>query len=228
MRSSDGSCPISNVLVTYVGGLFWDGRANSLSDQAKGLELFNGKANCAACHPSTVMGTEPGPLFTDFTYDNVGIPKNDKNPFLNLPKDLNLDGTGFVDHGLATTIAGIDPARAKAQDGKFKVPTLRNIDLTAPYSHNGFFPTLKEIVHFYNARDLNNSPWPAAEIPGTVNHDELGDLQLSGDDEDAIIAFLKTLTDGYRSPPNQTSRGAESSHFLPRSSLGMRAVLLPH
>ena len=76
---------------------------------------------------------------------------------------------------------------------KFRVPTLRNIALTAPYGHNGYFKTLEEIVHFYNVRDVED--FPPAEYPETVNKDELGNLGLSQEEETAIVAFLRTLTD---------------------------------
>ena len=82
-----------------------------------------------------------------------------------------------------------------AEYGKFRVPTLRNIALTAPFGHNGYFKTLEEIVHFYNVRDVEE--FAPAEYAGTVNTDELGNLGLSPEDEAAIVAFLKTLTDGY-------------------------------
>ena len=80
--------------------------------------------------------------------------------------------------------------------------TLRNIATTKPYAHNGYFKTLKEITHFYNTRDVpgalkKGQDWPAPEVPETVNADELGNLGLSDEDEDALVKFMKTLTDGY-------------------------------
>ena len=63
------------------------------------------------------------------------------------------------------------------------------------YGHNGVFKTLKEIVHFYNTRDVG--AWPQPEVPANVNTDELGNLGLTPAEEDAIVAFLKTLSDGY-------------------------------
>lgn len=173
------------------------GKVKLTAQEARGLALYNGKANCFACHPSTIQGNEPGPLFTDFTYDNIGIPKNWSNPFLYLPRDLNPDGLNFVDYGLANTVAEFDPSGAGAQVGRFKVPTLRNLDRTAPYGHNGYFQTIKQIVHFYNTRDVKSAHWPAAEIPSTVNHDELGNLSMSDQEENDLVAFLKTLTDGF-------------------------------
>jgi cytochrome c peroxidase len=87
--------------------------------------------------------------------------------------------------------------------------SLRNIAVTAPYGHNGVFATLEDIVHFYNTRDTlgvvadNNDPgfavtgWPAPEVAENVNTDELGDLGLTEEEETALVAFLKTFTDGY-------------------------------
>jgi cytochrome c peroxidase len=75
--------------------------------------------------------------------------------------------------------------------------TVRNIELTAPYAHNGFFTTLKDIVHFYNTRDVSGAGWDPAEYPDTVNSDELGNLGLSDKDEDALVEFMKALSDGY-------------------------------
>lgn len=92
--------------------------------------------------------------------------------------------------GLGSTLKDI------AEAGKFRVPTLRNITLTAPYGHNGYFNTLEEIIHFYNVRDVEEYPQP--EFAATVNKDELGNLGLTPEEEAAIIAFLSTLTDGYR------------------------------
>ena len=80
--------------------------------------------------------------------------------------------------------------------------TLRNIDLTAPYAHNGYFKGLKEITHFYSTRDVPGSlekgaDWPPPEYPATINRDELGNLGLSDNDENALVKFMKTLSDGW-------------------------------
>ena len=123
------------------------------------------------------------PLFTDFTYDNLGIPTNWRVYKLagGAPPDLGLGGRDDIN----------DPA----EYGKFKVPTLRNVAHTAPYGHNGFFPTLKEIVNFYNTRDVIGAGWDAPEVPQNVNGDELGNLELNRKEEWAIVAFMQSLTD---------------------------------
>ena len=168
------------------------GDARLTPEERWGLALFDDpdKGNCAACHPSALAEDGASPQFTDFTYDNIGIPKNPNNPFYTLPSELNPEGASFVDRGLGTTVGDA------AEDGKFRVSSLRNVALTAPYGHNGFFPDLRSVVQFYNTRDV--AAWPAAEVPETMNTEELGNLGLSEPEVDAIVAFLRTLTDGYR------------------------------
>lgn len=179
--------PFSSKYDAYLAG---EARLNR--QERLGLALFNDplKGNCAACHPSAVSEDGAPPQFTDFTYDNIGVPKNPNNPFYALSPELNPDGASFIDRGLGVTVD--DPA----EDGKFRVSSLRNVALTAPYAHNGFFPDLRSTVQFYNTRDV--APWPAAELPDTMNREELGDLKLSDAEVDAIVAFLNTLTDGFR------------------------------
>ena len=93
--------------------------------------------------------------------------------------------------------------------GKHKVPTLRNVAKGAEeggfvkaYMHNGVFKSLKEVVHFYNTRDVPDAewdgiPWAESEVAENVNTQaELGNLGLTDEEEDAIVAFLKTLSDG--------------------------------
>jgi len=173
-----------------------------------GLQLFMGENNndgvlekgegamCAACHiadwttvsdyalpvvsPAWAPAGMVPPMFTDFTYDNLGVPKS-THPLL---ADAN------VDLGLGPIVGW------SSENGKFKVMSLRNIGLTAPYAHNGFFETLLEITHFYNTRDVPGEGWPVAEVSSTVNFDELGNLGLSDADEDALVEFMKTLSDG--------------------------------
>jgi len=191
-----------------------------ITEEWKGFQLFMGEENdndgvldpgegamCVLCHvadwttaadyaPDVVVpdwaptGWVP-PLFTDFTYDNLGVPKNPDNPFYHLPHAFNPDGDDFVDYGLGPVVN--DPK----ENGKFKVMTLRNIGLTEPYSHNGFFLTLDEITNFYNTRDVVEEGWPAPEVLNEINTDELGNLGLSSEDEAALVWFMKTLSDGW-------------------------------
>jgi cytochrome c peroxidase len=81
------------------------------------------------------------------------------------------------------------------------VPTLRNVALSPrpgfvkAYMHNGYFKTLKDVVRFYNTRDVASEKWLAPEVSVNLNVDEMGDLELTADEEDAIVAFMKTLSD---------------------------------
>lgn len=183
------------------------GRGNLTAQEARGLALFNGKAQCNLCHPADLMTGEAGnltpPLFTDYSYDNLGIPKSTNPLIRDNPVDYGLGGRpdiAAVDEDEALTVAAGYPVSA-GEAGKFKVMTLRNIAVTPPYGHNGFFATLGEIVHFYNKRNqmqsmpgMNMQP----EVAQNVNMDELGDLGLTMMEERDLVAFLKILTDGYR------------------------------
>jgi cytochrome c peroxidase len=168
------------------------------AQETLGLSLFNGsKAKCANCHS--------GKDFTDFTYDNLGVPKNPKNPFYS-ELAFNPLGASWVDLGLGGYLKSDGKAASvyEPELGKFKVPTLRNVDkrpsagFVKAYGHNGYFKSLEEIVHFYNTRDVPGALWPAPEYAATMNNNEVGDLGLTPGEEEAIVAFLKTLTDTLR------------------------------
>jgi cytochrome c peroxidase len=129
----------------------------------------------------------------------------------------NPEGAAFVDTGLGGYLkeAGHKASVYEPEIGKFKVPTLRNADLrpspgfVKAFGHNGYFKSLKEIVHFYNTRDTlprcekisgprpGINCWPEPEVSSNLNKEELGALSLTEDEENAIVAFLKTLSDGY-------------------------------
>jgi cytochrome c peroxidase len=179
------------------------GRAQLSDDERQGLALFEDpkKGNCAACHPSRPQEEGAPPLFTDHTYDNIGVPKNPENPFYAMPKEFNPDGPGYVDLGLGGVL------KKPSEYGKFKVPTLRNVAVTAPYMHNGVFETLHEVISFYNSRDVN--PWPAPEVPDTVNKEELGNLGLTEEEIEDIVGFLGALTDGYDPASEAAGRANE-------------------
>jgi cytochrome c peroxidase len=177
------------------------------SQEQRGFALFQGKARCAKCHTSS--GQQPA--FTDHTYDNLGVPRNPENPIYRVDP-------GFVDHGLGGFLATRTgwQSFAAAERGKMRVPTLRNVDLrpyegaVKAYMHNGVFKSLEEVVRFYNTRDVlprcapdtprtawGASCWPAPEVAENMNTSELGDLGLSPDEETALVAFLRTLSDGF-------------------------------
>ncbi len=178
---------------------FLAGKARLTTLEAEGLAMFVGKGNCAACHPSDGENA----LFTDFTYDNIGVPANPMNPAL-------LANASFSDLGLGGFLHDSE------QDGKQKVPTLRNLNKRGvesgakSFMHNGVFKTLEQVVHFYNTRDVlpacESTPnpsfgvncWPRPEVLTNVNVDELGNLGMTAAEERALVAFLKTLTDGYK------------------------------
>jgi cytochrome c peroxidase len=184
-----------------------NGKVKLTKQEQKGFALFKGKGRCRLCHLSMARN----PLFTDFTFDNLGIPQNPENPAGTAP--------GFIDPGLGGFLmnAGYDEAVYLPEWGKHKVPTLRNVDLRPDetfikaYGHNGYFKSLEGIVHFYNTRDVKDvcpvdyteaealaaNCWPLPEVLDNVNIDELGDLGLTPEEEAAIVAFLKTLSDGF-------------------------------
>jgi len=185
-----------------------NGKAKLTQQERRGFALFQGKGKCARCHVSEGRA----PLFTDYTYDNLGIPKNPENP-------ATIADPNWADPGLGGFLA-LRPdyaAYADANMGKHKVPTLRNVGLmrspvtVKAYGHNGYFKSLEGIVNFYNTRDvkppcsgsyteaqaLAAGCWPAPEVAQNMNTGELGNLGLSPGEEAAIVAFLKTLSDGY-------------------------------
>jgi cytochrome c peroxidase len=181
------------------------GKGQLTEQELRGLKLYEDekKGNCAACHPSQRGPKGEPPLFTDFTYDNLGVPRNPDNPFYGQDKKFNPQGARFVDRGLGGFV------KQRAQDGKFKVPTLRNIAKTGPYMHNGYFKTLRGVVAFYNDRDakpacqgdvgeaeaLARGCWPKPEIRRNLNTEEMGRLGLSEQEVDDIVAFMLTLND---------------------------------
>ncbi|MHB8790524.1 MAG: cytochrome-c peroxidase [Desulfobulbaceae bacterium] len=162
-RSSEVSCFTSRFDTGTLSG-----------QELQGEKLF--RQNCTGCHAMGRRGGEH-PLFTNYKYVNAGVPMNPA-----LAEDPNC-AYEYPDLGLGGFLG--DPA----QNGKFKVPTLRNIALTSPYSHNGYFVTLKEMVSFMNDRSAF-TPEVAENLSPAV-----GSLGLTDAQVDNIVAFLDTLTD---------------------------------
>ena len=194
------------------------------AEQNLGHDLFyntvaNGGAGCANCHNSGVpfvifnpdgtlsqnpdaRGEEPEQIYADNSFHNIGLPPNpDAAHFSPTDPDLGLaEFTGVAGH-----------------DGDFRTPTLRNVDMrrnkqfTKAYMHNGYFKSLQQVVHFYNtatskpvcamsgasaAEAIANNCWPAPETPSVLPLTGLvGDLGLTQQEEAALVAYLKTLTD---------------------------------
>jgi cytochrome c peroxidase len=218
IQAFEGSPEVNQFSSKY--DLYLAGEVELTVEEAMGLELFNGKGQCNLCHPSE----GPRPLFTDFSYDNLGTPKNPNNPFYQMDQvflddgsPINPLGADWVDPGLGGFLETVDEipgfphpewaALAGENMGKHKVPTLRNV-AKAPspmfpkaYMHNGVFKSLKEVVHFYNTRDVED--WPPPEVADNVNTDELGNLGLTDEEEDLIVIFMETLSDGYIPKPKR-------------------------
>jgi cytochrome c peroxidase len=190
---------------------FLRGAAPLAEQELRGLAWFNSpeKGNCAGCHPSSKGADGSHPLFTDFTYDNLGVPRN---PGLAQNAD-----PAFFDLGLCARPAGDLAARGDLC-GAFKVPSLRNVARRGAFFHNGRFSTLKDTLTFYVQRDTDPEKWYPVGADGRVlKFDDLpapyranvntgeapynrrpGDAPALSDAEiDDVIAFLKTLDDGF-------------------------------
>ena len=190
---------------------FLAGKVMLAPAELRGFAVFNrsDKGNCAGCHPSMRSSDGSPPLFTDYTYDNLGVPRNAEIAANADPAyfDLGLCGPDRTDLAARTDLCGA-----------FKVPTLRNVATRQVFFHNGLFKTLRDALHFYVRRDTNPDefyPLDAngvvmkfddlpAELHKNVNTQEVPYDRHPGQaprlDEaeiDDLIAFLGTLTDGY-------------------------------
>jgi cytochrome c peroxidase len=206
------------------------GKAQFAPQEQAGYELFRGKAQCNACHRDGGPGEDP--LFTDFTASNIGTPANPRLPYYAEQQPdargyvANPAGSSFVDLGVGRFLtqsqllsqpSAVDarwvPLAAQNQ-ARFQVPTLRNVDkrphasFVKAYGHNGYFKSLKSIVHFYNTRDVlprcrpgdpgeGTTCWPAPESTENMNTKRVGRLGLSDEEENALVSFMQTITDGF-------------------------------
>ncbi len=173
--------------------------------EARGLALFVDpeKGNCSACHAMNQHSTRPEDnLFTDFSYDVLGVPRNRAIPENAVPR--------YFDRGVCGTNPDAAPP-AGAKCGAFRVPTLRNAAQKAAFMHNGYFYSLRDVVAFYATRDTDPERWygPSATFDdlapadlANVNRSEVpydrkrGEAPRLDDAEiDAVVAFLHTLSD---------------------------------
>jgi cytochrome c peroxidase len=238
-EGSDSVSPFTSKFDYYLAGA-----ATLTTQELNGYDLFRGKGGCNTCHLDGRSSTQLGgsdtgqaaslqPLFTDTTYNNLGLPKNVKLPFYSedTPDQWGFNsnplGFGFTDEGMGLFLDGFDGVPPNMSwgillpqfEGKFQTSTARDAAMVPypgfvkAYMHNGYLTSLKEVVHFYNTRDVypypvlsGNCPsgtvekvtcWP---MPEDANNENLtiGKLGLSPAEEDDIVAFLGTLVDGYR------------------------------
>jgi cytochrome c peroxidase len=184
-----------------------DGSATFTPQERRGLDLFNDpqRGNCASCHDSRPAPGLMRALFTNFSYHALGAPRNTSSGTAN---------TAFFDLGLCGPLRS-DLAGRTELCGQFRVPTLRNVALTAPYFHNASFATLEDVVAFYATRDLDPARWypvvngqvqaysdlPAAyraNVERGAPFSRPGQAPaLSAQDVSDVVAFLRTLSDGF-------------------------------
>ena len=196
--------PFSSKYDAYLAG-----KAELTAAEMRGLKLFNDekKGNCAACHPSAQRDGGKPPLFTDFTYDALGVARNAAIPANADPQyaDLGLCRSGRT-------------GRAAKEDtcGKFKVPTLRNVATRQVFFHNGKITSLRDSVAFYVQRDTHPETWYPRQAGNRVaqfndlpvNHHKNVNVEevpyggkrggtpvLNDQEIDDVVAFLRTLTD---------------------------------
>lgn len=191
---------------------FLRGDIELTEQEERGVALFKdaGKGNCASCHLGVSRAGTPPP-FTDFDFVNVGVPRN--------PRIAANAEPSYYDLGLCGP-ARQDLAGRREYCGFFRSPTVRNVAIREVFFHNGAFTSLKEVLHFYNERDLYPEKYYPRNADGSVHkfddlppgypdnvdHDPPLDRKpgaqpaLTEAEIDDIIAFLETLTDGYTPP----------------------------
>ena len=196
-----------------------DGQDQFSPQEARGLAIFNdpAKGNCGHCHSSEVRAGGHRPLFTNFGYAALGLPRNPA-----ITANANPD---FFDMGLCGPKRS-DLASRTDLCGQFRVPSLRNVALTAPYFHNGAVSSLEQAVSFYATRDIDPARWyPLVGGRVAVFNDLPAGLKanvhrgapfgqspgdrplLSPQDVNDLVAFLNTLTDDAAAPPRSPTVG---------------------
>ena len=232
------------------------------ASEERGRQLYFGQGQCFQCHSSAtvpaIQATTRGKdTFTMFCYANIGVPKNIDNPYYQQtdqesnPHGYNSLGTKYIDYGLGsnpnpapdgTRFYKDVPGDISQFRGLFKAPSMRGVDkrpspdFVKAYMHNGVFKSLKDVVHFYNKRniavdadgkevafDLRKGPpsgytplfsppevldnvqnvvgvTPSLATSATESNGQVGNLQLSAQQEEDLVNFLKILTDGYTKP----------------------------
>ncbi|WP_321817971.1 MULTISPECIES: cytochrome-c peroxidase [unclassified Paraburkholderia] len=194
---------------------YLDGKTELTASEMRGKKLFDdpNSGNCASCHIDQVGANGAHPLFTDFQFEALGVPRNAD---LRANRDPN-----YYDEGLCGPVR-TDKSSMKAYCGLFKTPTLRNVATRQVFFHNGRFHTLRDALRFYVERDTSPQKWYSKDAHGhVVKFDDLpaavrdnvdvldepltrkagGKPAWNARDIDDVIAFLKTLDDGYLAHP---------------------------
>lgn len=194
---------------------YWlEGKTRLTRAEMRGLRIFNDpkKANCAGCHLSAPSKDGQPPMFTDFEYEALGVPRN---------------GTLAVNRSASYHDLGLcgpyrtDLAKETQYCGMFLTPTLRNTATRSVFFHNGVYRSLDRVLTFYNLRDIDPAKIYPHDANGKVEqYDDLpvkyranidktdapfdrhpGDTPaMTQADIADVIAFLETLTDGYKLP----------------------------
>jgi cytochrome c peroxidase len=189
-----------------------EGKARFTPAQLRGYLLFNDpkKADCGGCHLDRPTADGLPPLFTDHQYEALGVPRN---PALAVNRD-----PAYYDLGLCGPVR-TDLAKDTQYCGMFLTPTLRNVATRRVFFHNGIYHSLKQVLDFYDFRDVAPGRIYPRAADGRV--EKFNDLPprdranidridppfdrkrgqrpaMSPRDEADIIAFLGTLTDGYK------------------------------
>ncbi len=191
---------------------YWlEGKVRLTQQELRGYRLFNDpdKANCGGCHLDQSRADGLPPLFTDGQYEALGAPRN---PALAANRDK-----AYFDLGICGPYR-TDMKNETQYCGMFRTPTLRNVALRKVFFHNGVFRSLQEVQDFYNYRDVDpGRVFPRAADGSVAKFDDiparylanvdvvdppfdrhLGDQPaMTPEEEQDIIAFLQTLTDGY-------------------------------
>jgi cytochrome c peroxidase len=189
------------------------GEATLSEAEARGLKLFDDakKGGCSACHLDTIGKDGQFPVFTDYQYEALAAPRNAA-----IPANADPD---FFDLGICGPLRGDDYAKQPGNCGLFKTPTLRNVALRGAFFHNGVFHSLDDVVRFYVQRNANPEKWYPRTADGAVKaFDDVPKRYWANIDyvdppfdrkageppalDEAeikdVVAFLKTLSDGYR------------------------------
>ena len=211
-------------------------------EQQKGMDIFNGKGHCSNCHTgpafsSAAMQLNNNPnerLVREFmgndqlavhdkgfynigvtrTQDDLGIGGTDPfgKPLSFSRLAQSLGSAGFASLEQQAPNLNVSPNERVAVDGTFKVPSLRNVSLTAPYFHNGSAATLMQVVEFYN----RGGNFAANNIDNLAP--DIKPLHLSQSDKKALVAFLESLTD-----PRVAKHAAPFDHpqlYVPNGEVG--------